>query len=61
MTMQEAFTISKAAKERGYATAVKAGKLQFQIVTYRKNGSSDVTPVTDWLTLEEAMKIIEGE
>jgi len=61
MTLLEAVTISKAAKLRGYSVAVKAGRLQFQIVTYRKNGTSDVKPVTGWLTLNEARAIIDGE
>ena len=54
----EAASISKSAKELGYSTAVQKGKLQFQIVKYRANGTSEVTPVTDWLTFEEAKEIL---
>jgi hypothetical protein len=56
----DACKISKEAKKLGYSTAVKSGKLQFQIVKYRSNGTSEVTPVTDFLTFEEAKEILEA-
>lgn len=59
MNIKQAMEISTKAKEAGYAIAVKDGKVQFQTVLYKEDGTSDVTEHSDWLDYEEAMEIIK--
>lgn len=42
------------------ATHVNAGKLQVVRVTYRPSGRSDVTPVSEWLSVEDTVAFLEG-
>lgn len=44
---------------RGLAIAVKRGRVQFQHVTYAKNGTSTILPVTDWMSVSEAVEIMQ--
>lgn len=52
--------IVKDAYKKGYSARVKAGKIQFVIVAYDAKGKSTVTPITEYLTAEEADKFMEG-
>ena len=56
----EAVKISKLAHSKGYATRVKDGKVQFVTVEYDNKGKSTVNEITDYLTLSEAIAIING-
>lgn len=40
------------------SVAVKQGMFQIQMVTYRKNGTSIVKPVSDWLHTEALFKAL---
>ena len=53
-----AMAVSIKAHQAGFATEAKAGKLRLVTVTYDAQGKSTVTPHTDWLTAEEADKMI---
>jgi hypothetical protein len=59
MTIKQAFELPRLAKSLGYALAVKGGKVQFQIVTYKPNGTSSIQEVTDWLSdYDEAASLL---
>ncbi len=60
MNIQAAVKISKLAQSKGYATRVKDGKIQFVTVEYDNKGKSTVNEITDYLTLSEALAIING-
>lgn len=51
--------IAKRAKSMGYAVSAKRGKIQFQILTPKGNGQFDIQHVTDWLTPDEANKLLD--
>lgn len=58
--MRQGIEIAKAAKEAGYAVAVQNGKVQLHTVEYNADGTSIVTPRTEWLDYAEAMEAIQG-
>lgn len=58
MNIQQGIEIAQLAKKSGYSIAVKNGKVQFQTIEYKANGTSVVTPRTAWLAYDEAMEII---
>jgi hypothetical protein len=60
MTLTEGKTIATLAKAKGYAVQAEAGKVRFVTIEYAKNGTSTVTPRTDWLTFDQAMEIIKA-
>lgn len=56
--LNEMFALSKAARVKGYALAVKGGLFQFQTVTYDSKAKSNIKPLTGWISLEDAQKWI---
>jgi hypothetical protein len=42
-----------------HCISVRQGKFRAETVVYRPNGSSVVTPLSDWTTYDEAMKVIQ--
>lgn len=61
MDIQQGIELAKAAKEAGYAIAVKQGKVRFETIEYMPSGVSIITPRTGWLSYNEAIEIIKGE
>ena len=58
MTLTQAIKISQAAKAAGYGTQAENGKIRFITVEYDGKGKSTITPRTDFMDFETAMKII---
>jgi hypothetical protein len=54
----DAFKLAQLAKTKGYALAVKNGKVQFQTVVYNKKGTAQITRHTDFITVTEAQLIL---
>ena len=54
----DAFKLAELAKFKGYAVAVKNGKVQFQTVVYNKKGTAQITRHTDFITVTEAQLIL---
>lgn len=57
----DAFKLAQLAKAKGYAVAVKAGKVQFQTVVYDAKGKAKITRHTDFISIAEALNIINAK
>lgn len=58
MDLKKGIEIAKAASAKGYAVAVKNGKIQLQTIKFNTNGVSAITAHTKWIDPETAIEII---